>query len=173
MTLSTCPDCGNPISSEAVACPKCGRPPARNRSRTIALSLALVVGGLVALNSYYTYVRTSTPIGRVYHRGVHSGLKEQVAFYYDLAPDCRVQGYPDVMVTRPPRQGALLTEQGKANSEYTRENIRFECNRHPVGATLVFYQSKPSFRGRDWFTISVRFPETGALWTESYVVDVR
>lgn len=118
-------------------------------------------------------MRTSAPVGRVYHRGVHSGLKEQVAFYYDLAPDCKVEGYPEVTVTRPPSQGDLLTERGKANPEYTRENIRFECNRTPVGATLVFYQSKPSFHGRDWFTISVRFPENGALWTESYVVDVK
>lgn len=161
------------MSSEAVACPKCGRPAAKHRSRTIALALALVVAGLAAFNSYVAYMRTTAPVGRVYHRGVHSGLKEQVAFYYDLAPDCKVEGYPEVTVTRPPSQGDLLTEQGKANPEYTRENIRFECNRAPVGATLVFYQSKPSFRGRDWFTISVRFPENGALWTESYVVDVK
>jgi hypothetical protein len=28
MSLMTCPDCGNPVSTEAVSCPKCGRPTA-------------------------------------------------------------------------------------------------------------------------------------------------
>ena len=26
MPLTDCPDCGNPISTEAFVCPKCGRP---------------------------------------------------------------------------------------------------------------------------------------------------
>jgi predicted amidophosphoribosyltransferase len=26
MALTNCPDCGNSVSSEALACPKCGRP---------------------------------------------------------------------------------------------------------------------------------------------------
>ena len=28
MPLVTCPDCGNPVSTQAAACPKCGRPTA-------------------------------------------------------------------------------------------------------------------------------------------------
>lgn len=31
MALIDCPDCGNPISTEAYTCPKCGRPTARQR----------------------------------------------------------------------------------------------------------------------------------------------
>jgi len=172
MTLTTCPDCGTPMSTSAVACPKCGWQGARKRARIIASVLALVALGFAAFNSYTTYMRTSSPGNRVNYRGVHSGQKERVAFFYDLAPDCKIEGYPEITVTRPPSQGDVFAAQGQANTAYTRENSRFECNRTPSGATLVFYRSKPSFHGRDSFTILVRFPENGTLWTESYVVDV-
>jgi hypothetical protein len=53
MALTSCLDCGNSVSSEALACPKCGRParvarPAvrRNLSRTAAGLLALLLGGI-------------------------------------------------------------------------------------------------------------------------------
>jgi TM2 domain len=57
MALTTCPDCGNQVSTEAAACPKCGRSGqageeryrrlvVRNLNRTTAGLLALLLGGL-------------------------------------------------------------------------------------------------------------------------------
>lgn len=53
MALTTCPDCNSSVSSEAKACPKCGRPshvsekPIRRQlSRTAAGLLALLLGGI-------------------------------------------------------------------------------------------------------------------------------
>jgi hypothetical protein len=168
VSLSTCPDCGTPISSEAVACPKCGRQAGRKRSAAIAAVVALVLGGLAA---YIVHKETIGLGGATNRRAVHSGQKEQVAFFYDVRADCEIEGYPEITVVRRPSQGNVSTEQGKAYPRYTRDNIRFDCDRNLVGATLVFYQSKPRFRGHDSFTITVRFPDS-VLWTESYIVEV-
>ena len=51
MALTTCPDCQNEISSEAFACPKCGRPtgkPQQLRKKKIVLVLSLWAGLVLA-----------------------------------------------------------------------------------------------------------------------------
>ena len=125
----------------------------------------------VALNFFIVH---KGPIGlssATYRRAVHGGQKERVGFYYSMRADCEIDGYPEVTVERGPSQGSVSTEQGKAYPQYTRDNIRFECDRNLAGATLVFYQSTPRFRGSDSFTIKVRFPDS-TLWSQSYIVDV-
>lgn len=50
MPLTECPDCSNPISTEAYVCPKCGRPTARVKKqwkRGFVLWAVLVVVFLV------------------------------------------------------------------------------------------------------------------------------
>jgi hypothetical protein len=49
MPLTDCPDCGNSISTEAYACPKCGRPTGRKHAlgptllRTFLTWIVLVI----------------------------------------------------------------------------------------------------------------------------------
>src|SRR6266480_3623947 len=60
MALTTCPDCGANVSTEASSCPKCGRPVrtastapvTRQLSRTTAGLLALLLGG-VGVHRFY------------------------------------------------------------------------------------------------------------------------
>jgi len=54
MSLTDCPDCGKPVSTEAYVCPACGRPTERHKGlavkqwkKTIILWLALVVSLMV------------------------------------------------------------------------------------------------------------------------------
>jgi hypothetical protein len=51
MALVTCPDCGNSVSDQAVACPKCARPinrqtaaetPRTNRLESVGAKIAIV-----------------------------------------------------------------------------------------------------------------------------------
>ena len=171
VSLTTCPDCGTPLSGEAVACPRCGRVLGRRPAAAIVGAIAL---GFAALGAVAALVasRGHLPLeGASNRRAVHSGQKEQVAFFYDLRANCEVEGYPQIIVVNGPTDGSVSVERGTAYPRYTRENIRFECDRNPAGASLVFYQSRASFHGRDSFTISVRFPDS-AVWTESYAVEV-
>ena len=52
MALVPCPDCGNQISSEAWACPKCGRPLKGQQSgKRFAIMLALMVVAITAVTA--------------------------------------------------------------------------------------------------------------------------
>jgi hypothetical protein len=159
------------MSSEAVACPKCGRPAGARRSQRLAAVLAggmaVLLAGLGALISFTGHKGSSAN----YHRAVHSAVRERVAFFYDVRANCEMEGYPEINVVQRPTQGNVSAEQGKAYPEYTRDNIRFDCDRNLTGATLVFYQSEPGYHGQDAFTITVRFPDS-VVWTESYIIDV-
>ena len=169
MSLTTCPKCGAPLSDGAAVCPGCGQPLTGNPARRIAaiMALGLAAAGLGAA----VLLTRPAPEGIRNARAVHSGQREQVAFFYDLLANCEVEGYPEITVLRGPAEGIVSVEKGKAYPRYTRENIRFECDRNPAGAMLVFYQSNANYRGRDSFTITVRFPES-QTWTESYSVNV-
>lgn len=59
MALEYCSACGNQVSSEAFACPKCGHPlqgakqvPRKNLSRTVAGLLSIFFGG-IGINYFY------------------------------------------------------------------------------------------------------------------------
>jgi len=171
MSLTTCPSCGSPIDEGRTVCPNCGRALSANPARRIVLAMALGVG---AFGLGAALLLTRSPIGSGgarFERSVPSGQRAQVAFFYDLLANCEVEAYPQITVTSPPAQGTVTVEQGKAYPRYTRENIRFECDRNLAGASLVFYQSSANYRGRDSFTIRVRFPDS-ETWTQTYNVEV-
>lgn len=150
-------------------CPKCGRPGSKKRIRLPTLVIAAFLCGITVSNLAHRTITSDR--GRVYYRGVHSGARERVDYFYDLTADCKVVGYPEITVTRNPDQGSVSTERGPGEPAYTTDNVRFQCDKAPVGATLLFYQSRPAFHGRDWFTVLVRYPNS-ELRTESFVVNV-
>ena len=57
MSLTKCPDCSNECSTEAVSCPKCGRPINQSHQQRrlggftlfIIIVLAIVVGGIALM----------------------------------------------------------------------------------------------------------------------------
>ena len=93
------------------------------------------------------------------HRGVHSGMRERVDFYFSVLPTCEISGYPEVRVLRAPRSGNLSVEKGEDHPTFPKENVRWDCNRKLIGSTRVFYQSNPGFHGNDSFYIEIRWPD--------------
>ena len=51
--------------------------------------------------------------------------------------------------------------QGQDYPSFSRDNVRWECNRKLLGSTQVFYESAPGFHGKDSVSIEVRFPSAG------------
>jgi methyl coenzyme M reductase alpha subunit len=171
VSLTTCPKCGAPLADGSAVCPSCGQPLSGQPVRRIAVAAVLAVAA-IGFGVATLVMRSPTGLdGTRNARSVHSGAREQVAFFYDLLANCEVEAYPEISVVRGPEKGTVSVEKGKAYPRYTRENIRFECDRNPAGATIVFYQSDPNYRGRDSFTITVRFPDS-EMWTQSYSVNV-
>lgn len=94
------------------------------------------------------------------HKGVHSGLKERVDFYYSVLPTCEIAGYPDVRIRKAPVRGKVSIEKGEGYPTFAKDNVRWDCNRKLVGSTQVYYQSNSEFHGNDSFTIEVWFPDS-------------
>jgi hypothetical protein len=105
------------------------------------------------------------------HRGVHSGMRERVDYFYSLQPSCEISGYPEVKVVRAPKSGDVSIEKGEDYPTFPKGNVRWDCDRALAGSTRVFYQSKPGFHGNDTFSIEVRFPDA-RIETVRFLVDV-
>lgn len=171
MSLLNCPDCGNQVSSDAAACPKCGRLQLGGARRYWMLLAGLLVGVVGVVNVFFLHRGTVASGNTFRDKAVHSGQKERIAYFYALRADCESEGYPEIMVVRSPGKGSISTEQDKAYPQYTRDNTRFECDKNLAAATLVYYQSEPGFHGLDSVTIMIRFPDSTAR-TESYAIQV-
>lgn len=133
-----------------------------------ALLTLIAAGALVACEA--TTPQAKAPGASM--RGVHSGERDRINYYYELDPTCQSRGYPEITVIKAPMHGSVSTGQGEDYPNFARDNVRYECNTKRVAVTEIFYQSNADFHGSDAFTISVRYPNSN-LQTISYVVEVR
>lgn len=115
----------------------------------------------------------STPGGKPSEiaRGVDSATRQDVDSYYTTEPDCSNPGYPEVRIVRGPDHGAATTKTGEVYPNFSKDNVRFECNRKKVAATIISYESAAGFHGKDSFTVQVRY-STSALRLVTYKLDV-
>ena len=131
---------------------------------TLVLGLCLV-GGCTSEGTQTA--GTAKPI----IRGVHTGEKTKVGFYYTIFPTCESEGYTEITVVKAPKHGRVSSDQGQDYPNFARDNVRWECNRKLVPSTQVFYQSDAGFQGKDAFSITVRSPSSGVR-TDYYDVQV-
>jgi hypothetical protein len=104
-------------------------------------------------------------------RGVDSGARQVVDNYYSVNPDCGNEGYPEIKVMQIPMHGTVAVENGDTYANFTKDNVRYECNMKKVASSQVSYESSPGFHGKDSFTIQVRFVNS-RLKLVTYDVDV-
>jgi hypothetical protein len=104
-------------------------------------------------------------------RGVDSSHRQAVDNYYSVEPDCSNPGYPEIRVLRMPGHGTVAVENGEAYPNFSKDNVRYECNKKKVAASLVTYESVAGFHGKDFFTIQVRYSNSN-LRLVTYNVDV-
>jgi hypothetical protein len=90
-------------------------------------------------------------------RGVDSSTRQVVDNYYSVEPDCSNPGYPEIKVLRLPGHGTIAVENGEAYPNFSKDNVRYDCNKKKVATTQVMYESVAGFHGTDSFTIQVRY----------------
>jgi hypothetical protein len=90
-------------------------------------------------------------------RSVQSGVRQQVAFFYNLTTDCQPAGVPQITVTKTPSNGTVTIGSGPHQPQYPADNPRSACNQQPVASAEVYYQSTPNFHGADDFAIQVTY----------------
>ena len=131
-----------------------------------------VLLGICLLSGCASEIPGPQKSGAPLQRGVHSGERDKIDFYYALYPSCESEGYTEVTVVKAASHGAVSSAKGEDYPNFARDNVRYECNRKLIGSTQVFYQSNPDFHGKDSFAIEVRFPNSN-LRSVAYVVEVR
>ena len=94
-------------------------------------------------------------------KGVHSGQRERIEYFYSALPTCEIEGYPEIRVVRSAHHGNVTFEKSQDYPGFSRDNVRWECNKKLLGSTRVFYESNPDFHGNDSVSIEVLFPSGG------------
>lgn len=104
-------------------------------------------------------------------RGVDSGTRQIVDNYYSVEPDCSNPGYPEIKILRVPGHGTVAVENGETYPSFSKDNVRYECNRKKVASSQLSYKSNSEFHGKDSFTVQVRYSNSN-LRLITYDVDV-
>jgi hypothetical protein len=104
-------------------------------------------------------------------RGVDSNTRQVIDNYYSVEPDCSNPGYPEIKVLKMPGHGTVAVENGEAYPNFSKDNVRYECNKKKVASSQVTYESVAGFHGKDSFTIQVRYSNSN-LRLITYSVDV-
>jgi hypothetical protein len=107
--------------------------------------------GLEQSNAGYSFTYTNTI-------ATASETVQRVGTFLSLNPDCTPEGYPKIVVLTAPAHGTLSFEQGTAYSNYAKDDQKYDCNKHPSPATLVYYQSHPGYVGSDVAMIATTYP---------------
>jgi hypothetical protein len=79
----------------------------------------------------------------------------QLAFLFDLNPDCSSIGYATVRVIEEPKHGKLVAEEGTGFSTFPQTNIRFECNKRRTDGVNLSYIPEAGYVGADSMTLGV------------------
>jgi hypothetical protein len=127
-----------------------------------------LLGAVFAVGPAYAQVQQVTPNYKV----VEHGRSIKVDSFGTYNPDCSVIGRATVSVTAPPQGGTVETSDGRAFPTFLSGNIRFQCDKRNLPATLLYYRAAPSFTGTDTFTIEVVFG-SGEARQLRYTVNVR
>lgn len=96
----------------------------------------------------------------------------QLAFLFDLNPDCSSIGFVSVRMTEDPKHGKLTIENGTGFSTFAEKNLRFECNKRRTDGVVVSYTPEPGYVGADSLAMDVIYPD-GNLGKRRYSIEVR
>jgi hypothetical protein len=149
----------------------CGRRIRTAREKSNVWSLARI-----ASLCFFISACADTPSGAtlkptIIVRGVDSSTRQVVDSYYSVEPDCSNPGYPEIKFLRMPNHGTVAVENGEVYPNFSKDNVRYDCNKKRVATSQITYESVAGFHGSDSFTIQVRFNNSN-LRLVTYNVDV-
>jgi hypothetical protein len=96
----------------------------------------------------------------------------QVAFLYDMNPDCSVIGMPTVHIMEQPQSGKVTVENGTGFPTFPASNTRFKCNSTRSDGVVISYTPNPGYTGHDSVMMEIIYPDGNAA-KRRYAIDVR
>jgi hypothetical protein len=109
---------------------------------------------------------------KVFPKGAQSGEKQEIFFVLDVNPDCSGLKPPAIKIVRQGRRGTAGVEIGDKYPDYPKDNVRAICNSLKMPASILSYQSRPKYVGRD--TVDIDFiTDGGDLHRYRFEISVR
>jgi hypothetical protein len=96
----------------------------------------------------------------------------QVAFLYDINPDCSVIGVPTVRIVEQPKSGKAAIENGTGFPAFPANNPRSKCNQSRNDGAIISYTPDPGYTGADSITVDIIYPDGNAA-KRRYAIDVK
>ncbi len=96
----------------------------------------------------------------------------QVAFLYDINPDCSVIGVPTVRIVEQPKSGKVTVENGTGFPAFPASNSRSKCNQSRSDGAIISYVPDPGYTGADSITVDIIYPDGGAA-KRRYAIEVK
>ncbi|WP_298958616.1 4-aminobutyrate aminotransferase [uncultured Methylobacterium sp.] len=88
---------------------------------------------------------------KVREHSVAPGKQVRIVAVPNLKKDCSLGPQPEVKVTAPPKNGALIQRAGKMKTPPT-----YRCPNAEAQVQALFYESKAGFNGTDEVTVEIK-----------------
>jgi hypothetical protein len=88
---------------------------------------------------------------KVREHSVASGKQVRLVMVPNLKKDCSLGPQPELKVTSPPKNGALIQRAGKVKTPAT-----YRCPNADANVQALFYESKAGFTGSDEVTVEIK-----------------
>ncbi|KMO10097.1 hypothetical protein [Methylobacterium indicum] len=88
---------------------------------------------------------------KVREHSVASGKQVRLVMVPNLKKDCSLGPQPELKVTSPPKNGALIQRAGKVKTPAT-----YRCPNADANVQALFYESKAGFTGTDEVTVEIK-----------------
>jgi hypothetical protein len=96
----------------------------------------------------------------------------EVAFLYDINPDCSVIGVPTVRIVEKPKSGQVTIENGTGFPAFPSTNSRSKCNQSRNDGAIISYIPDPGYTGADSITVDIIYPDGNAA-KRRYAIEVK
>ncbi|KMO28449.1 4-aminobutyrate aminotransferase [Methylobacterium variabile] len=130
------------------------------RPTILALAVLLAAGPMLASGAAQAQAAKTREVA------VASGKQIRLIAVPNLKKDCSLGPQPEVKVTTPPKNGALVQRAGKVKTPAT-----YRCPNVEANVQAVFYESKAGFTGADEVTVEIKGTD-GNVVTQTIKVTV-
>ena len=83
----------------------------------------------------------------------------QIAFLYELKPDCSPVAFAIVSTIEPPKHGKISADRGTGYSNFPQNNPRFDCNKSQTEGVKITYEPNRGFVGDDALTVDILYAD--------------
>ena len=83
----------------------------------------------------------------------------QIAFLYDLKPDCSTAAFATVTTIEPPKHGKVSIDRGPGYSNFPQSNPRFDCNKNQSEGVKIAYEPNQGYIGDDTLTVDILYAD--------------